>query len=207
MTSFAYENKDFGFEAIGKDAKISNKASFYNTEVIRIGSNVRIDDFCILSGKITIGDNVHISAYTSLFAGDAGIFIGDYCTISSRCAIYAISDDYGGDFATNPCIPIEYRNVIKNPVIIEKYSIIGSGCTVLPGVVIGEGAAIGSMSLVRDSISEWGVYAGIPCKRIKDRKRGLLKMIEKIENGGVRDDRYNASAYLSPLFELCEVAA
>ncbi len=31
--------------------------------MISIGDNVRIDDFCILSGKIELGSNIHISAY------------------------------------------------------------------------------------------------------------------------------------------------
>ena len=53
--------------------------------------------------------------------------------------------------------------------------IIGSGSTILPRVILAEGAAVGSMSLVNKSLEEWGIYAGIPCKRVKDRKREVLE--------------------------------
>ena len=32
------------------------------------------------------------------------------------------------------------------------------------------------MSLVNKSLDEWGVYAGIPVKKIKERRRGLLNL-------------------------------
>ena len=63
----AQELKDMGFKSIGADLSISKKASFYGVENISIGSHVRIDDFCILSGKISIGDYIHIAAYSALF--------------------------------------------------------------------------------------------------------------------------------------------
>lgn len=34
-----------------------------------IGSNVRIDDFCILSGRLEFGSYVHIAAYSALYGG------------------------------------------------------------------------------------------------------------------------------------------
>ena len=95
MTSF-YSEKELqklGFKFVGQKVLISRKASVYGAENIHIGNNVRIDDFCVLSGKIGIGNYVHISASVLLFAGNAGIRINDYVSISSRSAIYAESDD------------------------------------------------------------------------------------------------------------------
>ncbi|MDR2409353.1 MAG: acyltransferase, partial [Bacteroidales bacterium] len=46
------ELKDIGFKSVGDNVLISRKASFYSVSNISIGSNVRIDDFCILSGNI-----------------------------------------------------------------------------------------------------------------------------------------------------------
>ena len=50
----AQELKEFGFAKVGINVLISRKASIYGAKNMSIGSNVRIDDFCILSGKITI---------------------------------------------------------------------------------------------------------------------------------------------------------
>lgn len=179
MSSYYTEKEleELRLKSFGKDVLLSRKCSIYSPERISIGDNVRIDDFCILSGDITIGNHVHIAAGCMLFGGKLGIVIEDFAGLSSRCAIYAESDDYSGGYLTNPTLPLECRNIIGGKVIIGKHVIVGTGCSVLPKVEIGEGAAIGSMSLVNKSLDEWGCYAGIPCRRIKDRSRDLLKLV------------------------------
>ena len=170
------ELEHMGFKSLGKkNVFISRKASIYGVENISIGNNVRIDDFCILSGNITLGNYIHISAYSALYGGKFGIVMKDYTAVSSRGVIYAISDDYSGDFLTNSMTPEIYRNVDGGEVILEKHVIIGTGCTIMPNVTIGEGTAVGSMSLVNKSLDEWGIYVGIPCKKLKERSKKLLK--------------------------------
>lgn len=169
------ELQEIGFKHLGENVLISRKTSIYSPQNISIGSNVRIDDFCILSGKIEMGNYIHISAYTGLFAGDVGVILKDFVTISSRNSVYAISDDYSGESMTNPMIPKEYRKVREAEVVLEKHVIVGSGSCILPGVYIGEGTAVGSMSLVNKSLDPWKIYGGVPCKVLKERKKELLE--------------------------------
>ena len=178
MNSFYSEEelKEIGFKSIGTSVLISKKCSIYGAQNISIGSNVRIDDFCILSGKIEIGNYIHIAAGSMLFAGNEGIIFEDFSGLSSRCAVYAASDDYSGDALTNPTVPDEYRNVTGGTVIFKRHAIIGAGSTVLPNTIVGEGASVGSMSLVNKSIEGWGIYVGIPCRRVKDRSKHLLEL-------------------------------
>lgn len=174
------ELKELGFKSIGKNVLISRKASIYKPELIEIGDNVRIDDFCILSGKIKLGSFIHIAAGCYLFAGEAGIIMEDFSCLSSRVSVYAITDDYSGEFLTNPMVPEKYRNIISEPVIIKKHGLIGTGATILPGVTIGEGAAVGSMALVNKDIPEWTIAVGIPAKPVKERKRDLLELEKRL---------------------------
>lgn len=169
------ELKDMGFKSIGTDLSISKKASFYGVENISIGSHVRIDDFCILSGEISIGDYIHIAAYSALYGSDAGIQINEFANISSRVCIYAVTDDYSGESMTSPMIPDEYKNLQKAPVYIGRHAIIGSGSVILPGSEIGEGCAVGSLSLIKNALDAWWIYAGIPAKKLKERSKGLLE--------------------------------
>ena len=169
-----------GFKSIGEDVKISRKSSIYSPEKMIIGNHVRIDDFCILSGTIKLGDYIHIAAACLLFGGEDGIELEDFCGISSRCAMYAESDDYSGLWMSNPTVPEKYRKVQGGGILMRKHSIIGSGCTVFPGVVIGTGCSIGSMSLVNQSIDAWGIYVGIPCRRIKERNQTLLELEKEL---------------------------
>ena len=176
-----------GFKSIGKNVRISDKASFYNAANIAIGDNTRIDDFCVLSagaGGIEIGRNVHVAVYSSLI-GASAIILSDFCNVSSRVSIYSSSDDYSGTTMTNPTVPPEFTGVHHADVFIGRHVIIGSGSVVLPGVHLGDGSAIGALSLVRDICQPFGIYAGVPAKFIKERRQDLLKLEEQylIGNG------------------------
>ena len=171
-----------GFKSIGRNVLISKKASIYSPEKISIGNNVRIDDFCILSGKINMGNYVHIAAYCALYGGDDGIIIEDFCGISSRTALYSVSDDYSGMYLTNPTIPIKYKNIKSSKIVLKKHSIIGTNSTILPGVVLNEGVAIGANTLVVKECEAWKIYIGTPAKILKDRSRELLELEKDIIN-------------------------
>lgn len=178
MNSF-YNQSDLismGFKSIGQNVFISKKASIYGAKDISIGNNVRIDDFCILSGNISIGNYVHIAPYSAIYGGDEGVEIKDFANISSRVSIYGKSDDYSGLTMTNPMIPDKYKNVENKMILIDRHVIIGTTSVVLPGSILQEGCAFGSFSLIKGDYKGWGVYAGIPAKRIKDRKKNILDL-------------------------------
>ena len=59
-------------------------------------------------------------------------------------------------------LPFIYRDVI-----LESNCQIGLNCTILPGVRIGEGAIIGSCSLITKDIPDWSIAAGVPAKVIR----------------------------------------
>lgn len=166
-----------GFAAIGNNVSVSDKASFYNCRKISLGSNVRIDDFCVISagiGGIQLGDYIHVAVFSSLI-GAGGIVLSDFCNLSSRVTVYSSSDDYSGSAMTNPTIPATYTAVISKAVFFGRHVIVGSGSVVLPGVTLEEGVAIGALSLVSKSCEAFGVYAGVPAKFIKERQRDLLE--------------------------------
>ena len=178
MNSFYSRDEllELGFKTLGEHVLISRKASIYNASCIEIGNHVRIDDFCVISGNISFGDYIHISMGTGLFAGNAGIVLEDYTTVSSRFAVYAVSDDYSGESMTNPMVPDEYRDVTEKRVIIKKHTIIGTGSTILPGVMLGEGTSVGAMSLINRDTEPWTIYAGIPVRKIKLRSQQILEI-------------------------------
>lgn len=170
--------REMGFRSLGSHVLISDKASIYRPDQIEIGDHVRIDDFCILSagtGGIKIGSYIHVAAYTSLI-GKETITLADFVNLSSRVSIYSSSDDYSGEFMTNPMVPATLTNVDHRSVTLGAHCIVGSGSVILPGVTLGEGCAIGALSLVRDACEPFMIYAGVPAKPIKPRNRHLLKL-------------------------------
>ena len=167
-----------GFAYVGVNPRLSDRASYYNCANITIGDNVRVDDFCVLSagaGGIEIGSYIHIAVYSSLI-GAGRIALHDFSNISSRVAIYSSNDDYSGMSMTNPMVPHEFTNVSHDNVVIGRHVIIGTGSVVLPGVTLEDGVAVGALSLVAKDCKQFGVYAGVPARRMKERKRNLLEL-------------------------------
>lgn len=178
MSSFYSEEElnELGLKSYGHNVQISRHACFYGASNISVGNNVRIDDFCIFSGRIELGDNIHIAAYSALYGGEKGIFIADFANLSSRIAVYSVSDDYSGESMTNPTIPDEFKNVQSAPVYIGKHVIIGSTSIVLPGVVIAEGSSFGSFSFINRNSEPWSINVGIPFRKISDRSKKILEL-------------------------------
>ena len=182
------ELQSLGLAQYGEDVYISKKSSIYNPGKISIGNHVRIDDFCVLSageGGIEICNYVHIAVFCSLI-GSSKIKISDFGNLSSRVAVYSSNDDYTGEYMSNPMVSEDFTGVFCDDVIIEEHVIIGTGAVVLPGVVLGKGVSVGALSLVKDKCESFGIYAGVPAKRVGDRKQNLLELEQKFhqENMG-----------------------
>jgi len=181
-----------GFASIGENVQISDRASFYGTNRIALGSNVRIDDFCVLAAGaagIFIGNQVHIAVGSSLI-GAGKITVSDFSGLSSRVSIYSSSDDYTGTTLTNPTVPSKYTGVTHADVFLGKHVIIGTGSVILPGVTMEEGVAVGALSLINKRCQAFGIYSGNPARRISERKRDLLDleidfMNEKMKSLGI----------------------
>lgn len=170
--------ENLGFKSIGENVKISDKASVYNCNEIEISDNSRIDDFCVISGKVVIGSNVHITPMCLVAGGEKGIIFEDFTTIAYGVKVFTQSDDYSGATMTNSTIPEKYKNEYKKEVVLKKHSIVGAGSIIMPGVILEEGTSVGAMSLVLKSTDPWGVYVGNPATRLKDRRKDLSKLEE-----------------------------
>lgn len=173
-----------GFKSLGKNVRISDKAAIYNRDQIDIGDNSRIDDFCVVSGKVSIGKNVHITIFCNIAGGSEGVTLEDFSTLAYGCHVFSQSDDYTGETLTNSTIPGKYKHETKKAVHIGRHCIIGTNSLIFPGVRLGDGCSVGAMSMVLESMEPWSVCLGIPAKKVKDRKRDLLKLERDYLEGG-----------------------
>jgi acetyltransferase-like isoleucine patch superfamily enzyme len=98
-----------GFKHLGTNVRISDKASIYNPDQIEIGDHSRIDDFCVISGKVIIGRNVHIAVFCNVAGGEKGVTFEDFSGLAYGCHVFTQSDDYSGRTLTNPTVPGKYK--------------------------------------------------------------------------------------------------
>ncbi len=167
-----------GFASLGENVQISDRTSVYGVNRIALGNNVRIDDFCVISagaGGIAIGNHVHIAVGATLI-GAGKITLCDFVGISSRASVYSSNDDYSGAAMTGPTLPSEFTNVRHADVFIGKHGIVGNGSIILPGVTLEEGVAVGALSMIHKRCEAFGIYAGNPARRVKERQRNLLEL-------------------------------
>lgn len=178
--------KAIGFKRLGRNVMLSEHACIYRPGMIEIGNNVRIDDFCIISGNVKLGSYIHISVYSALLGGVVGIELDDFTTFAHGVIAFVNSDDYSGVSMTNSTVPEEYKpGRVQLPIKIRRHAIIGAKSLVSPGVVIAEGTAVGAMSMVSKNTEAWSIYAGVPAKKIKPRHKDLLELERTLLSGNV----------------------
>ena len=107
--------------------------------------------------NIKIGKNVFINACCR-FQDQGGIEIGDGALIGHNTTIATLNHDFN---------PQKRQNIKPSPVKIGKNVWIGSDCTILPGVEIGDGAIIGAGSVVTKSVPPNTIAVGNPARVIR----------------------------------------
>jgi acetyltransferase-like isoleucine patch superfamily enzyme len=157
---------------------------------IHIGSNVVVDDNCLLDAKgetnsgIRIGDGVFIGRNTILSCKNGDIELADGANIGFNCEIFsgsrvsigkrvlmaAYSYVIGGDHDfSDPS-----KSVLEQPRTSTGVSIgdgvwMGAGAKILDGVTIGDGAVIGAAAVVRDAVPPRAIAVGIPAHVVGSR--------------------------------------
>jgi len=163
-------------------AIISPDTKYYGDGEVIVGARTRIDDGCIFTGSVWLGARVHVPP-CCIFYGKAGIEVGDYSSLGTYSVFHSESDDFSGRSLFGPCVPDSYRpDVWRDRVKIGAHVLFGTRTTILPGVTIHEGGAVGAHSLVKDDCPEWTIIAGTPAKTVGTRNReaymALLRQFE-----------------------------
>lgn len=166
---------------------ISPQTRIRHPEHLVVGEYSIVDDFCYFSTKVRIGRCTHIASGCSIAGGlDRQFSIGDFCSLSSGVKIWCTSDDFANDLVA--IIPQGISQVkehlISGDVEFGNYTAIGSNAVVMPRNVIPEGTVIGALSFVPVAFEfqPWSVYAGLPIRYLRPRRREIvLKQVASLE--------------------------
>lgn len=183
-----YDENDLlrlGIKKIGTNVKVAKTCTIVGLDNIEIGNNVRIDTNCVLTATnsdhpMVIGSYIHIGSNCTIL-GNAGFVMKDFSGLSHGVRVFTNSDDFSGEYLFGPVVPKNLRNPISSPIVLEKYVLIGTNSIILPGAILNEGVAVGAMSLVKNELTAWKIYAGVPSKIISDRKQDLENKARSIQ--------------------------
>lgn len=178
MSNIFFDLKDLKY--LGKNVIIGKTVRIRHPELVSIGDNSIIDDFTYISTALEIDDYVHISSGAKIIGGkNALVKMGAFSTTAPNVVLSAGSDDYSDGIAT-PMVPMELKaKATIGQIIIGRHCIIGAGSVVLPNVRFGDGASVGALSLVKQNLEEWSLYAGIPARKLKARNRENILYLEQ----------------------------
>jgi acetyltransferase-like isoleucine patch superfamily enzyme len=174
----------------GRNVVFGQNVVLRHPHKIHIGSNVVIDDNCLVDAKgesnqgIRIGDGVFIGRNTILSCKNGDIDIGDHANIGFNCEVFSASRVsigpsvlmaayvyvIGGDHDFSDAS----KSVLAQPRTSSGVSIAegvwtGAGARILDGVTIGPHAVIGAGAVVREDVPGWAVAAGVPARIVSTR--------------------------------------
>ncbi len=159
---------------------------------VRIGSSVTFYPNCFIqgaAGRFVIGDHVEFFPGTYISLGDessfveigqhshfapncvlygwGGLSIAAYCNIAAHCVFATVGHD---DVIRDR--PMALAGAKKGPITLEEDVWVAANCTIGANVRIARGCIIGANSMVKTSTEPYGLYAGAPALRKRDRVRG-----------------------------------
>lgn len=132
------------FEHAGQSINVERGADFGSGRTVRLGDYSGIGVDCVLSGRVTIGNNVMMGPRSVLIARN-----------------HAFQDTE---------IPMNRQGFAEErPIVIGDDVWIGTNVIVLPGVSVGHGAILAAGAVVSKDVQPYSIVGGNPARRIGSR--------------------------------------
>jgi len=174
----------------GRNVVFGQNVVLRHPHKIHIGSDVVIDDNCLLDAKgetnrgIRIGDGVFIGRNTILSCKNGDIVVGDAANIGFNCEVFSASSVtigravlmaaygyvIGGDHDfSDPAKAVLAQSRTSTGVVVGDGVWMGAGAKILDGVNIGPLAVIGAAAVVRENVPASAIAVGIPARVVSTR--------------------------------------
>ena len=131
-------------------AQLGENCHFYPLSRIWAPWNLECED------TVTVGDRAELY-------NPSHLYLASHVMISEGAYICGATHDYN-----DPEFP-----VVSCPMRIGRYAWIAARACVSPAVDVADGAILGLASVATHDLEPWGIYAGAPAKKVKERARIL----------------------------------
>lgn len=141
---------------IYSSVSVGNAVSFGHNVLVRekvtIGATSKLGTNVVVDGSSTIGSKVSVQT---------GVYICTYSTVEDSV------------FLGPCCVFTNDRYVTQKPFkligpTVKKGASIGANALLFPGIIVGEGAIVGSQAMVNVDVPPRTIFAGIPAKKVRD---------------------------------------
>ncbi len=132
-------------------AKLGPNCKFYPSSRVWAPWNL------VCSDLVAVGDGAEIY-------NPAPVRLGSHAILSQNSYLCGATHDFD-----DPAFPL-----LAYVMEVGAYAWVCARACVAPGVNIGEGAVLGLASVATRDLEPWGVYAGSPAVKVKQRNRVIL---------------------------------
>lgn len=151
------------FCVIAPDVKLGQGVvlhHFVNLYGCEIGDGTKIGSFVEIQKGVFVGRNCKVSSHTFICEGvtlEDEVFIGHGVTF--------INDKYPRATNADGALQSEADWQVV-PTVVKRGASIGSGTTILCGVIVGEGAIVGAGAVVTKDVPAGATVAGNPARLV-----------------------------------------
>lgn len=154
------------YQSVSKDVKLGRNvklSKFINLYGCTIGKNTKIGAFVEIQKHAVVGKNCKVSSHSFICEG---VTIGNNCFIGH--GVMFINDNYPKATRSDGVLQTgkDWADRFVKTKVSSNVSI-GSNCTILGNLSIGEGSLIGASSVVTKNIPAGEIWAGNPAKFIR----------------------------------------
>lgn len=154
----------------GQNVRIMPLAKIAKPEVIELDDFCRIRDFVFIYG----GEGVRIGKYTDVQPhvvvwGGGELVIEDYVSVGPGSVLLTAVYSHKEGLRMVDGVPNHKALYGKLTICSDVY--IGANSTLMPNIIIGDGAIIGAHSFVNKDVEPWAIMVGSPAKKIGERPR------------------------------------
>jgi UDP-2-acetamido-3-amino-2,3-dideoxy-glucuronate N-acetyltransferase len=143
---------------LGRDVKLSKFINLYGCE---IGDETKIGAFVEIQKNASVGKHCKISSHTFICEGvtiEDNVFVGH--------SVAFINDSYPRATTSEGGLQTESDWKVER-TLVKKGASIGSGCTILANITIGENALVGAGSVVTKDVPANAIVAGNPARVLR----------------------------------------
>ncbi|GAB3763562.1 acyltransferase [Microlunatus parietis] len=115
-------------------------------------------------GLISVGRKSHFAAGCAVYGG-GGVRLGAYCNVAAHVVITSVQHD-----PARHDVPMALAPSTSAPITIADDVWLGANATVVQGVTIATGCILGANGVLTRDTEPYGIYAGVPARRIADRR-------------------------------------
>ncbi len=166
------ENVKSRLKKVGEGIRLMPLAKIANPGVVELDDFCRVRDFVFIWGGqgVKIGKYCDVQPHVVVWGGGT-LEVHDRVSIGPGSVLLTAIYSYEKGMRMVDGLGEGTTKALYGKLTIQSDVYVGANCTLMPNIVVGEGAIIGAGSFVNKDCEPFGIYVGSPARKVAERPR------------------------------------